>query len=121
MSPRIILRFLYHILSVPRLFVIPLHTARGQSRKRAGGPETSNVREMTWGRHSIHFPKHSAMPGDLYRKNFGNKKLEQKRCTFFSFAPIIGYKFTGRLFFHLHLLLGIYSTLLSIDDYMYII
>ena len=29
----------------------------------ACGPEIAKSREMAWGRHSIHFPKHSAMPG----------------------------------------------------------
>ena len=29
----------------------------------AGGLEIAKSREMAWGRHSIQFPKHSAMPG----------------------------------------------------------
>ena len=29
----------------------------------ASGPEIAKSREMAWGRHSIPFPKHSAMPG----------------------------------------------------------
>jgi hypothetical protein len=39
---------------------------------------------MTWGRHSIPIPKHSAMPGDLYRKNFG-KVSETERFTDYLF------------------------------------
>ena len=31
----------------------------------ACGPEIAKSREMAWGRHSIHFPKHSAMPGGV--------------------------------------------------------
>ena len=32
----------------------------------AGGPEIAKSREMAWGRHSIQFPKHSAMPGVVH-------------------------------------------------------
>ena len=32
----------------------------------ACGPEIAKSREMAWGRHSIQFPKHSAMPGVVH-------------------------------------------------------
>ena len=34
--------------------------------KGACGPEIAKSREMAWGRHSIQFPKHSAMPGVVH-------------------------------------------------------
>ena len=34
--------------------------------KGAGGPEIAKSREMAWGRYSIQFPKHSAMPGVVH-------------------------------------------------------
>ena len=39
----------------------------------ACGPEIAKSREMAWGRHSIQFPKHSAMPGGCLKKSFGNQ------------------------------------------------
>ena len=34
--------------------------------KGACGPEIAKSREMAWGRYSIQFPKHSAMPGVVH-------------------------------------------------------
>ena len=41
--------------------------------KCACGPEIAKSREMAWGRHSIQFLKHSAMPGGCLKKSFGNQ------------------------------------------------
>ena len=43
----------------------------------AGGPEIAKSREMAWGRHSIQFPKHSAMPGGCLKKSFGKQLMNQ--------------------------------------------
>ena len=43
--------------------------------KGAGGPEIAISREMAWGRHSIQFPKHSAMPGVVHES--GDEPVEK--------------------------------------------
>ena len=43
--------------------------------KGAGGPEIAKSREMAWGRRSIQFPKHSAMPGVVHES--GDEPVEK--------------------------------------------